>query len=1001
MNKRFGRAVSFLLAVVMLVSAVPFTGMQAFAANAGKCGENLEWSIADGVLNITGSGDMDDYAVSYTPWYAERDSIESVIIADGVMSIGNNAFYDCDKLVSVVVPSGIVSIGNGAFRDCYALESLVLPEGVVSIGDAAFYSSSIENITIPSSVNYVGTEAFGWCTDLEKIIVEQGNKNYSSDEFGVFFNADKTTLIKFPAYSEQRKYKIPETVENIVTYAFENSGNIDELTIPASVKSIETDAFFNCSASSYFVDGANEFYSSEDGVIFNKDKSVLIQYPICKETEIYAVPAGVVEIADSAFCDSLNLIGIVLSDGIEVIGDMAFYFSESLEYVHIPSSVTKIGSDVIDNTDAYICSDSENSYAKTYAEENGCEFRLCSGHGVSGIEISETEIEIENRGTYTLTASVVPETATDKNVVWASDNESVATVDGGVVTAVSAGVANVTASAGVFTATCKVTVTPLYFNVKWIVDGKETVETVAEGADIIIPADPEKEGFVFAFWSPEVPGKMPGKDMKFTAVWTAEGYKTMFDANGGKWADGAKTKNIYFLYGAEISAPEAPEKTGYSFVGWTPEIPDAMPAETLNFAAVWVANSYDAVFDANGGKWADGDAVKCVSTEYDSQIVAPENPVRAGYSFVGWTPAVGVMDSVEGKSYSAKWVAMTNIVYTVETYTMNTDGEYEVDSKEYKGTTDTTVSVEYDELTGLVFNADKSVLSGVVAADGSLVLKVYYDRVKNVVIINGVSVECFYGANLAEPVKPQAPTGYEQQGWVDGNGNPVTFPIEINDNVPAQIIPNFVKSIYTVKWTVDGVTAEEEYEYEAEIVKPADPEKKGYIFKGWTPDVPEVMPAYDVEFTAVFEKIIYTCECGEKFDDEAAFNAHVAYENALKATGISIKNNPGSRKINYGETLRLTAVLTSEASGVNVYWYVDGEKAGEGETFEIRLESGKKTVTAKAVDSDGNVLFDANGNEISDEQEVSVNSGIWQKIVSFFKNLFGMNRTVIQKIFFA
>ena len=57
--------------------------------------------------------------------------------------------------------------------------------------------------------------------------------------------------------------------------------------------------------------------------------------------------------------------------------------------------------------------------------------------------------------------------------------------------------------------------------------------------------------------------------------------------------------------------------------------------------------------------------------------------------------------------------------------------------------------------------------------------------------------------------------------------------------------------------------------------------------------------------------------------------------------------------------------------------------------------------TAKAVDSDGNVLLDADGNEISDEQEVSVNSGIWQKIVSFFKNLFGMNRTVIQKIFFA
>ena len=354
MKKYFGRAVSFLLAVVMLVSAVPFTGMQAFAANAGKCGDNLDWSLEGGVLSITGVGNMDDYAVSHTPWYAERDSIESVIISDGVTSVGNYAFYDCDKLSSVAMPSGLVSIGKGAFRDCYELKSIALPGGVVNIGDEAFYSTPIENITIPFSVAYVGTEAFGWCTELKKIIVEQGNENYSSDEFGVFFNADKTTLIKFPAYSEQRTYKIPETVENIVTYAFENCGNIDEITIPASVKSIEKDALFNCSASNYLVDGANEFYSSESGVIFNKDKSVLIQYPMCKDEGIYTVPASVTEIAYGAFSNSLNIRGIVLSDGVEVIGDEAFYFSERLEFVHIPSSVTKIGSYVIDSTDAYI-----------------------------------------------------------------------------------------------------------------------------------------------------------------------------------------------------------------------------------------------------------------------------------------------------------------------------------------------------------------------------------------------------------------------------------------------------------------------------------------------------------------------------------------------------------------------------------------------------------------------------------------------------------------------
>lgn len=991
MNKNFKRTVALFISAVLLVCSVPFS----YAAGS------IGWSLEDGVLSVTGTGEMSDYAVSFAPWFSVRESIKSVVVSDGVTSIGENAFYDCDSLEAVELPAGVTKIGDGAFRDCGALELVAIPESAVSIGDGAFYATALKSVAIPASVTYIGTDAFGWCNELAEITVAQGNAHYSSDSYGVLFNADKTNLISFPAANTQISYAIPETVENIEDYAFVNSVNLESVTVPASVASMGESAFFNSSIKSFEVATENAVYSSENGVLFNKNKTVLIQYPICNDAESYTVPSGVAEIAGSAFHNSLNLKSVVISEGIQALGDESFYYCDNLEYVHIPSTVTEIGADIIDNTNAYICSDSENSYAKTYADENGFDFSVCTGHTVTDIEISESEIEIENKKTYTLTATVTPETATDKTVVWESDNEDVATVENGVVTAVSAGTANITASAGGKTASCRVTVNPRIFKITWIVDGKETVDEVAEGAEIIAPEDPEKEGFSFAYWTPDVPDTMPEKDLKFTAVWTAEGYKTVFDANGGKWADGAKIKNAYFLYGAEITAPDAPERTGYSFVGWTPEIPDAMPAETLNFAAVWAANSYAAVFDANGGKWADGDTAKTVSAVYDSQISVPADPERAGYTFVGWSPEVGVMDSVDGKSYSAKWAAMTNIPYTVETYTMGIDGEYTVGIKEYKGTTDTTVNAEYSEITGLVFNEEKSVVSGVVAADGSLVLKVYYDRVKNTVTINGVTAEYYYGASIAEPAKPEAPEGYEQQGWVDGNGNSVVFPIVINENVPAQIKPNFVKCIYTVKWNVDGTVAEENYEFEAAISKPADPEKEGYIFKGWTPEIPDNMPAYNLEFTAVFEKIIYACECGEQFDDEAAYNAHIAYENALKATRISIKNNPGTKKINYGETLRLTAVLTTEIADVNVCWYVDGEKAGEGETFEISFKSGEKTVTAKAVDSNGNVLFDADGNEIYDEQKVTVNSGIWQKIVSFFKNLFRMNRTVIQTIFKA
>lgn len=111
---------------------------------------------------------------------------------------------------------------------------------------------------------------------------------------------------------------------------------------------------------------------------------------------------------------------------------------------------------------------------------------------------------------------------------------------------------------------------------------------------------------------------------------------------------------------------------------------------------------------------------------------------------------------------------------------------------------------------------------------------------------------------------------------------------------------------------------------------------------------------------------------------------------------IKIKNNPGNKTINYGEILRLTAQTTNKPENSSVWWYVDGVKSGEGETFEISPQSGSVDITVKLVDTDGTVITDNNGNELSDSQTVSVKSGFFQKLISFFKNLFGIDRTVIQ-----
>lgn len=114
---------------------------------------------------------------------------------------------------------------------------------------------------------------------------------------------------------------------------------------------------------------------------------------------------------------------------------------------------------------------------------------------------------------------------------------------------------------------------------------------------------------------------------------------------------------------------------------------------------------------------------------------------------------------------------------------------------------------------------------------------------------------------------------------------------------------------------------------------------------------------------------------------------------------ISIKNNNGSKTINYGETLKLTVNTTNMPAGSKIYWYVDGVKKGEGDVFEVGFDGGTKIVSVKLIGEDGNVLKDVNGNEISDTETVTVKSGFFQKLISFFKNLFGMNRTVVQTIF--
>ncbi len=379
------RSIILLLALA-LVLGISSAAMADTIAN-GTCGDNLTWTLdEDGVLNISGTGAMHSYYNSPedAPWYDYSNSITSVIIEDGVTSIGGHAFFwyenitsvtipdsvnsiecafiGCRSLTSVTIPSGVTSIGDDTFYECTNLETVTISAGVTSIGDYAFEGcTSLKDVTIPESVTNIGECAFYRCNNLTSINVADNNSVYSSLA-GVLFDKDKTTLIWFPG-GKSGSYAIPDSVTsigrsafegchlNIITisdqvisigdFAFSGSG-LASITIPASVTSIGEEAFLWCrNLTEIIVEDDNEVYSSQDGLLLNKDGDELI-FCAPGKSGMLIIPDVVKRIAEGAFHDCDYLTNVTIPYGVEYIDYAAFGGCDGLVSVSIPASVTSI-----------------------------------------------------------------------------------------------------------------------------------------------------------------------------------------------------------------------------------------------------------------------------------------------------------------------------------------------------------------------------------------------------------------------------------------------------------------------------------------------------------------------------------------------------------------------------------------------------------------------------------------------------------------------------------
>ncbi|MCH5317266.1 MAG: leucine-rich repeat protein [Eubacterium sp.] len=353
------RVLSLLLAVMILLSSLPFAGVTAFAAKSG----DFEYRVLDdGTAEITGyngygfditiPSELDGYTVTSIGDYAFYScySIESIIIPNTVKRIGYEAFYFCTELTDVTMPDKLKSIGKEAFLYCGNLKNITIPKSVTSIGDHAFADcKSLTSVTIPNGIKSIGTAVFADCSSLTSVTIPNSVTSIGESAFAYCSNLTNITIPNsvtsigdgaFESCESLASITIPNSVKNIGSLAFNCCYALKKVTIPSSVTSIGKGAFSYCiSLPSITVDSNNKNYSSQNGVLFNKNKTILLQYPSKKADKSYSIPNGVKKLEYYSFAYNTALESVTIPSSIEEIGESAFEFCTSLKEINMPATV--------------------------------------------------------------------------------------------------------------------------------------------------------------------------------------------------------------------------------------------------------------------------------------------------------------------------------------------------------------------------------------------------------------------------------------------------------------------------------------------------------------------------------------------------------------------------------------------------------------------------------------------------------------------------------------
>ncbi|HZJ77763.1 MAG TPA: Ig-like domain-containing protein [Clostridia bacterium] len=458
------KVIAIIMVVLFAFAAVPFGNAGNVVANAaeysGTWGSNISWALSDssGVLQVSGNGEMLESQTDY-PWMQHEALIKTIIIKNGVTSIAEHAFSGCSNLANVIIDNSVLSIGNHAFEQSPSLTDVSLKEGLKIIGEKAFYSCRYyTEIVIPGSVDSIGSKAFGYVYFPPDTFVSAVYKPLGDDEYR---RIDLVAHCYIPSAAFDYVQGNRLSYVELYDYSLDISQSTAEMLVGGTLQLSANIFPFITNYDNIYWDSENENIAtvSENGLVTALQAGTVGICAIhqasgvskyCQIIITYAPVTGV----------SLNYSSYDLNVGETVTLEPIFSPPDASDKsVTWTSNNTGVAT-VNEGTVTAVSAGTAEIIIQTVCGGFTANCTITVSQPVSGVSLNYNTCSLNLGDTLQLRQTVLPATASNKDVIWRSSDNNVASVVNGLVTANSAGTATITVETvdGNYTAVCTITV---------------------------------------------------------------------------------------------------------------------------------------------------------------------------------------------------------------------------------------------------------------------------------------------------------------------------------------------------------------------------------------------------------------------------------------------------------------------------------------------------------------------------------------------------------------